>query len=113
MTLRQKQSKFTVLVAGLILAAIKRGYELTFGDVYRDPRLHGELGVKLGYGHRNSCHKLRLAVDFNLFKDGKLLEGKEADKAHAELHLVWTELGGSPAVPGDSNHYSIEHEGTR
>ena len=113
MTLWQKQSKFVVLVAGLILAATKRGYELTFGDTYRDPRLHGELGVKLGYGRARSCHKLRLAVDFNIFKDGRFLEGVEADKAHGELHIEWVALGGSPAVPGDLNHYSIEHEGVR
>lgn len=113
MSLREKQSKFVVLVSGLILAATKRGYELTFGDAYRDPRVHGELGIKMGYGNARSCHKIRLAVDFNLFKNGVFLDGDAADKAHAELHSDWVALGGSPAVPGDLNHYSIEHEGVR
>ena len=48
MTLRQKQSKFAEMAAKLILKAIEMGYEVTLGDAYRDPRLHGELGVKKG-----------------------------------------------------------------
>ena len=73
MTLRQKQSKFAEMAAKLILKAIEMGYEVTLGDAYRDPRLHGELGVKKGYGAANSFHKTRLAIDLNLFKDGFFL----------------------------------------
>ena len=68
MTLRQKQSMYARLVADLILKAYELGYEVTLGDAYRDPRLHGAVGVKAGYGHAKSCHKLRLAIDLNLFK---------------------------------------------
>ena len=38
----------------------------TFGDAYRDERLHGKYGEKRGYGHAESDHKRRLAVDLNL-----------------------------------------------
>ena len=69
-SLRKKQSKFAINTAFLLLEAEKRGYEVTLGDAYRDHRLHGKYGEKAGYGHRNSNHKNRLAIDLNLFKDG-------------------------------------------
>ena len=69
-TLRQKQSRFLRMVARLIDQMSLLGLEGTIGDAYRDPRLHGEVGVKRGYGHPKSAHKTRLAIDINLFKDG-------------------------------------------
>ena len=42
MTLRENQSKFAKMAAELILKAYELGYEVTLGDAYRDPRLHGE-----------------------------------------------------------------------
>jgi len=69
-TLRQKQSRFVEMVARLIRHAYNEGYELTFGDAYRDPRCP--------YGSEVSLHKKRLAVDLNLFKDGKYLSSTEA-----------------------------------
>lgn len=38
MTLRESQSEFVRMVARLIDFATANGYELTFGDAYRDPR---------------------------------------------------------------------------
>ena len=61
------------MVAQLIDKAHELGYELTFGDAYRDPRVHGEQGVKKSYSEGRSAHKHRLAVDLNLFKDGTFL----------------------------------------
>lgn len=106
-TLRQKQSRFLVMVAHLILEAVAMGYELTEGDAYRDPRVHGTLGEKKGYGNANSCHKIRLAIDLNLFKDGKYLEGTEA---HRPLGEKWEAMGGTWGGRfGDGNHYSLQH----
>jgi hypothetical protein len=110
MTLGQKQRLFTKLVAKLIVKAYELGYELTFGDAYRDPRLHGPVGTKLGYGHANSNHKNRLAVDFNLFKDGVFLQTSDD---HKPLGEFWESLhplcrwGGRFKSP-DGNHYSVE-----
>ena len=42
MTLRQRQSEFARLVARLIDHAHELGYEVTLGDAYRDPRVHGD-----------------------------------------------------------------------
>lgn len=111
MTLGQKQRKFVRMVADLIIWAYDNGYELSFGDAYRDPRLHGALGVKAGYGHPRSGHKQRLAVDLNLFKDGAFLQATED---HRPLGEKWESMGGTWGGRfNDGNHYSLEHEGVK
>jgi len=113
MTLREKQSLFAYKVGLLLMKVVELGYECTLGDAYRDPRLHGAVGEKLGYGHRKSCHKLRLAIDLNLFKDGKFLETTDG---HEELGIWWESIGGTWGgrfQPADGNHFSFEHEGMR
>ncbi|MGL5280688.1 MAG: M15 family metallopeptidase [Plesiomonas shigelloides] len=110
-TLGQKQRRFTRMIAELITFAYTNGYELTVGDAYRDPRLHGDMGVKKGYGHASSNHKQRLAIDFNLFKDGKFLTSTED---HRPLGEFWESIGGSWGGRfNDGNHYSIEHNGVK
>lgn len=111
MTLGQKQRKFTFMVCQLIQFAYDKGYELTFGDAFRDPRLFGQLGEKKGYGKSSSNHKQRLAVDLNLFKDGKYLT-ETSD--HQVLGEYWESIGGSWGGRfNDGNHYSLEHNGYR
>ena len=101
-TLSQKQRRFARMVARLIDHAHALGFEVTLGDAYRDPRLHGEFGVKQGYGAGRSCHKLRLAIDLNLFKNGKYLADSSA---HLQLGEWWESQ--------DGNHYSIAHDGAK
>lgn len=111
MTLGQKQRKFVRMIADLIVWAYDNGYELTFGDAYRDPRLHGQMGWKVGYGAASSCHKIRLAIDLNLFKDGVFLDSTEA---HTPLGEQWEKMGGTWGGRfKDGNHYSLEHEGNK
>lgn len=111
MTLGQKQRKFTRMIAQLIEYAYANGYELTFGDAYRDPRLHGDVGVKKSYSSANSLHKSRLAVDFNLFKNGQYLTTTEE---HKPLGEYWESIGGAWGGRfNDGNHYSIEHQGRK
>jgi hypothetical protein len=114
MTLGEKQRKLTRMIGQLIAWAYLNGYELTFGDAYRDPRLHGEVGVKEGYGHSASLHKVRLAVDFNLFKDGIYQASTEA---HRPLGEFWESIGGTWGGRfgngADGNHYSLAHEGMK
>ncbi len=96
MKLSTKQQKFTQMIARLIIYAESLGYGLTFGDAYAVT------------GHKkNSFHYSRLAVDFNLFKDGEYLT-ETTD--HLELGKYWESIGGtwggrfnSP----DGNHYSL------
>lgn len=113
MTLRQKQSKFAFLVGKLLLRAYEMGYEVTLGDAYRDPRLHGSVGIKAGYGHSKSAHKTRLAIDLNLFKNGKFLQTTEG---HRELGEWWEKLDPMCRWGGrfnDANHYSFQHNGVQ
>ena len=99
------------MIAQLIIFAYSKGYELTYGDAYRDPRLHGETGESKGYGRASSLHKMRLAVDFNLFKDGKFLQSTDD---HKELGEFWESLGGTWGGRfNDGNHYSLKYRGMR
>lgn len=90
-------------MADLIVHAYELGYEMTFGDAYRDPRVT--------YGHPNSTHRKRLAVDLNLFKDGKYLTTTED---HRELGEWWEKQHPLARWGGrfeDGNHYSFEWDG--
>lgn len=112
MTLGQKQRRFTRCIGQLIAHAYERGYELTFGDAYRSPE-QAAANAAAGTGIANSVHTIRLAVDFNLFKDGAYLTDTEA---HRPLGDYWKSLdddarwGGDFSKP-DGNHYSFTHEG--
>ena len=93
--LRKNQSKFVLKVSELIQYAYSLGYELTFGDAF------ASLGHK-----RDSFHYSRLAVDFNLFKDGQYLT-KTSD--HEPLGIFWESIGGTWGGRfgnPDGNHYS-------
>lgn len=108
-TLREKQSRLVRMLAQLIDYAYSQGYELTLGDAYRDPRSHGEIGVQKAYGKAYSNHKRRLAIDLNLFKDGKYLSSSEDQRPLGEF---WKSIGGAWGGDfNDGNHYSLEHEG--
>lgn len=112
-SLGQKQRMFTLMVSELIQYAYDSGFEITLGDAYRDPRVHGAVGVKKSYSSANSVHKERLAIDLNLFKNGKYLT---ATKDHRQLGEFWESLGGSWGgrfSNPDGNHYSIEHNGRK
>lgn len=101
--LYRRQVAFVRAKGKLIAYAESKGIELTDGDAYRDPRLHGEMGVKLGYGAARSNHKNRLAQDFNT----------PNTEDHVVLHDYWDTIGGAKRIDGDMNHYSFEWQGMR
>ncbi len=107
MTLSQKQSEFAQDIAELIQFIDHSGYSCTFGDAYRDPRSHGEIGVKTAYGAADSLHKSRLAVDLNLFIGGVY---QPLTASHEPFGAFWKGLhpdnrwGGDFSSP-DGNHY--------
>ena len=106
------QSKFTDDIADLIrYAHDELGYKLTFGDAFRDPRVHGQQGEKGEYGQAWSAHKQRLAVDFNLFIDGQY---QSATEAFRELGEFWETLDEENVWGGrfdDGNHFSRRYNG--
>lgn len=110
MKLGEKQELFMRLLPPLLLKAFDLGFEIRGGDLFRDPRVHGQIGVKHGYGAASSCHKLKLAIDLNLFKDGMLIETTEG---HRELGEWWEKQHPLCRWGGrfnDGNHYSLEHD---
>lgn len=93
------------MVARLIDQAFALGYEVTLGDAYRDPRVHGALGEKKSYSSSMSLHKQRLAIDLNLFRDGRYLSSTES---HRPLGEWWEAQGGSWGGRfNDGNHYEL------
>ncbi len=111
MSLGDKQKAFAKLVPRLIDKAHAIGYEVTLGDAFRDPRVHGALGVKMGYGHPRSAHKVKLAIDLNLFKDGIYITDSTG---HQQLGEWWEKQNQDARWGGrfsDFNHYSFLHEG--
>ncbi len=118
MTLGDKQKLFMRLLPRLVDYAHEQGYELSQGDGFRDPRAFGEFGEtmvtadgKKVYGRKYSVHKLKLAHDFNLYKDGVYLT-ETSD--HRKLGDFWESLHELCRWGGhynDGNHYSIEHNG--
>lgn len=101
MGLRTTQSEFARRVPRLIDKAFELGFEVTLGDAYRDPRCP--------YGSKSSRHKIRLALDLNLFKD---VDGDgnpdylTSTEDHRPLGEWWESEGG---IWGgrfdDGNHY--------
>ena len=115
MSLSKKQREFTECIGKLILYAYSEGYGLTFGDAYRDKRLHGEFGQKKSYAAKNSVHKIRLAVDFNLFVNNQYISDGDHD-AYRKLGEYWESLHTDARWGGrfqDSNHFSFEHWGSK
>ena len=110
MGLRDRQSIFANAAAELIIKINStKGYACTLGDAFRDPRVHGDFGTKKGYGRANSVHKLRMAIDLNLFVDGEYRGDTEAHRPFGEW---WEErFKAFDAVWGgrfqDGNHYSF------
>ncbi|QPE15731.1 M15 family metallopeptidase [Providencia rettgeri] len=113
MSMVDKQNRFTGMVAKLIIFAQANGYQLTFGEAFRT-EAQAKLNAANGSGISNSLHLQRLAIDFNLFKDGKYLT---ATNDYKELGEYWESLGGSWGgrfkTRPDGNHFSLEHNGVR
>ena len=107
MSLLEQQLKFTLMVAKLINFAYENGFELTLGDAARmDNKGH----------KRGSFHYKRLAIDLNLFKNGKYLDKTED---HQMLGEWWEQKGITEDLPltwggrfknSDGNHYQLGND---
>lgn len=112
-TLGQRQRRFLPLVSKLIDYAYAEGYQLTEGEGYRTPE-QAALNAQHGTGIANSLHILRLAHDFNVFKDGVYLTDTAA---LAPLGAFWKTLdpdcawGGDWKTRIDGNHFSLKWGG--
>jgi hypothetical protein len=107
MTLVDKQAQFANMVGKLLVFAGLRGYQITLGDAFRDPR------ATFPYSHPKSLHGMRLAIDLNVFLDGDLLNEKEQ---YLPLAQYWEEMGGTWGgrfKKVDCPHFSLAHGGMK
>lgn len=140
-SLQKKQAQFSVMFGKLLDFAYTHGYEVTLGDAWAfdlNPVIRYLLDIAkylpdwqrkkmrplltLLYQHRHkqhSNHYNRLAVDINLFKNGKYLTRSED---HLALGEFWESMGGSWGgrfvdeegnPQPDGNHYSLEFGGRK
>jgi hypothetical protein len=102
-------------VARLIQKADELGYEVTLGECWRPPEM-AAVYAEQGKGITNSLHWSRLAIDLNLFRDGKFLSRSED---HRELGIWWERQSTDEYTLhwggrwGDGNHYSLGWNGVR
>lgn len=123
MTLGEKQEQFQRMMTKFKTWLIAQNIGIRGGDAFRDPRVHGEMGEKMAYGHRNSCHKLKLAEDLYLrdIAKNRMLSTFDDFLPYGEY---WEQLGGTwggrfrkrnaegVLVPNpDCVHFSLAHEG--
>ena len=84
MTLREKQSIFLKNIAKLILWSFENGYELTGQELFRTQEQQ-DIYFKTGKSKvKYSKHQDKLAIDLNLFINGKYVTDKESFKPLAE-----------------------------
>ena len=105
MSLSEDQQEFALHIGYLLQHINAAGYACTFGDAYRSPKAFGGMGEKGPYGHINSQHKLRLAVDLNLFKNGRYLSDSESHRPFAEYWEALHPDNRSGIHWNDGNHY--------
>lgn len=117
MKLSETQREFARDLVYLKIHILASGNEFTEGDSYRDPRVHGEYGVKGSYASAMSGHKRRLAGDVNLFIDGEYQTTTEAHRPYGEYWKSLNPLniwGGDFTYKGrprpDGNHYERKHK---
>lgn len=109
MTLSEKQFIFTKNVALLINKIYEQGYTASLAEAYRTPE-QAELNAKRGTGIKDSLHCKRLAIDINLFKDGKYLTDTASHKPFGEYWATLHPLnrwGGTFKPLVDGNHYQM------
>lgn len=101
MTLGERQRAFMHMVPRLIDKAHALGFEISGGDLHRDPQCP--------YGSVTSKHHSKEAIDLNLFKriNGKMTYLR-ATEDHKELGKWWKKQGGiwgGDFTNKDGNHY--------
>lgn len=117
MKLLSAQKLFASRLSDFILLLEVMHYEITLGEAWR-PQEMADFYASQGRGISNSNHLRKLAVDLNLFKDGKFLTSKEELTEAGEL---WESLSTDELVNAwggrfqqvDANHFSVEWQGVR
>lgn len=117
MSLSEKQKLLPLLLLSLLEYLDQQNFKVTLGEAWRPPET-AVIYEREGKGISASLHCSRLAIDLNLFKDGKYLTDFES---YLIAGLFWESLatldyktcwGGRFTRP-DCDHFSIEHLGVK
>jgi hypothetical protein len=103
MSLGEDQEEFAVAIGKLIVWAYSQGYRIRLGDTYPGKFKHSVFGQ----------HPKGLAIDLNLFRDGRYLTLTED---HAPLGHFYESLSPHATWGGhwnDGNHYSWKERGRK
>ena len=106
-SLSNRQQIFAKNVGKLIEFIFSKGYACTFGEAYRTKE-QAEWNAAKGIGIKNSLHCKRLAVDLNLFFQGKYLSDSES---YRPLGEYWESLHPANRWGGrfkDGNHFEMQ-----
>lgn len=109
MTLAETQQQFMLDMARLVLWCEGHGYAVTGGELYR-PKELSALYEKQGKGIADSNHGRRLAIDLNLFINGKYATNGDAYKPLGDF---WEGLNPDNIWGGrfhDGNHFSRRYK---
>lgn len=110
--LLDKQQQFSFLFLLLLQWLKSNGYTVTIGEVLRT-KTKAEENEQLKIGISHSLHLLKLAVDLNIFKDGKSLESFDE---YLPIGLYWESIGGSWGgrfTNRDCDHFSLSYQGVK
>jgi len=114
MTESEVQRTFVKLVGEFIGWVYSQGYELTFGETWRTPE-QAAINAAKGIGIAHSLHTERLAIDLNLWKDGKYtgdpVDYKPLGDQWKTLHPLARWGGDFKKV--DADHFSLEFNGVQ
>jgi hypothetical protein len=103
LSLGKHQEKFSHMVYLLFGKAFELGYDIRIE--------HCKRCDNCPVGHKISLHKLKLAIDLSLFKNGRFLCDTHD---HKPLGEFWESIGGSWGGRfQDGNHYSLSYKGMR
>lgn len=109
--LSDHQTIFAEDVGRLIDFIYQEGYKCTLGEAFRSKE-QAEIYVKEGKGILDSQHCKRLAIDIDLFKDGKYLTETHD---YERFGCFWENLDarnrwGGRFKRGDGNHFERRDE---
>lgn len=139
MSLLEQQQLFARLLPSLLARAHELGFDVVLGEIQRSDEqaeIHalGQTGRErlarlvnalfpmlaqallnngLGTGIRMSVHRLKLAVDLMLFRDGKWLTATEDYQRLGEWWEKQHTLARWGGRWGDGGHFSLEWEGRK
>ena len=109
MTLGERQRLFGGLLGKFLVHIYESGYEVSVDWAYRPPEVAAYY-AQIGVGIRNSLHIKKLAVDLNLFLDGKWLRDTEAHKGFGDWWEAQHPLCRWGGRWHDGNHYEVRDD---